>query len=329
MGEARLNGRALTFIPRTPLAGSASSAWIRSATPAYSLLNATELRTLREHDKWVRMVYANLESGPLGDQRSANGGQLPMHTPPTSRAALQENQYTFPYHHICYLDARNVGRTRRHLSWGLEYLCYQRHVQDLVQRLRPGSVLEVGCGDGFFIGQLDASIRRRVGVDLSERAISFAKAFAPSVEFRAIDVDAMTETFDVVAAIEVLEHIEDGEVGRFLRGLARRTKTGGAVVITVPTTNVPLVPKHHRHYDLGLLERQLEKSQAPLAVTNVEYIFRPTQVLRAYLGLTHNRVWSGEIRILERLAWQYVWDHLRVATSKTGSHMVVTLKSHE
>jgi hypothetical protein len=76
---------------------------------------------------------------------------------------------------------------------------------------------------------------------------------------------------------------------------------------------------------LQLFEHELQESGAPLEVSSVEYIFRLTPWLRAYLSLSHNRLWSGEFRAFEILAWHYVWNRLRLATSQTGRHMLVRL----
>lgn len=53
----------------------------------------------------------------------------------------------------------------------------------------------------------------------------------------AVDASKLNETFDVVTAIEVLEHIPDGEVGRFLRTLADRKHKRGPVSCCVTKIN--------------------------------------------------------------------------------------------
>ncbi len=239
---------------------------------------------------------------------------------------LQDQQYQFPYHYIPHLDGRGVGHKARELHWGLKYLCYQLHVRELVRGLAPSSVLDVGCGDGVLLGSLAGEVERRVGVDLSARAIGFARAFYPEVEYLVADAAVLTESFDLVSAIEVLEHIPDDKVGNFFRTLARRARAGGAVLISVPTVVVPLKEKHFRHYDIVSFRAQLEASQCPLRIMRVDYVYHHDYLMRVYKRLTSNRLWTGEIHPLQRHIWRHVWDNLRYSTPDRAHVMVVVLE---
>ena len=194
---------------------------------------------------------------------------------------IQDDKYHFPYHYIPYFDDNGVGVRSRTLFWGLEYLCYLAHIKELAYSLNPSSVLDVGCGDGFFVGMLDHGIVRRVGVDLSERAIRFAQAFHPDVKVRAVDACEPDEVFDLVVAIEVLEHVPDNQAGKFLRTLAERTSVGGHVILSVPTTVIPLKlnKKHYRHYDFELFKEQLASSEAQLEMVRVDYVYRSSRII--------------------------------------------------
>jgi len=238
---------------------------------------------------------------------------------------IQEEQYEYPYHYVPNFDNEGCGRRYRKMTGGFEYLCYVKHVIERVQSINPSSVLEVGCGDGRVIGMIPSHIRR-VGVDLAERAIRFAKAFHDEIDFHATDASALSETFDVVLAVEVLEHIPDKKVSSFFRTLSERTRPGGTVVVTVPTVVKPMIPKHYRHYDRALFAEQLEGSQTKLAIEKVEYIYRDSFWMEVYRRLTSNRFWYFEPHIIRRHMWKYVWSELRYATPQTGTHLVVTLR---
>ena len=239
---------------------------------------------------------------------------------------IQDEQYGFPYHHIPHFDNGGFGVRFRSLHWGFEYLCYLSHTMEVVRSLAPSSVLDVGCGEGCFIGMLDWGVERRVGVDLSKRAIRFAKAFHPDVEFLAVNAQNLEETFEVVSAIAVLEHISDDECSIFLKSLEERTSDDGHVVIIVPTPIIPLSKKHYRHYDLTLLQKQLEQAGVCLDVVNVEYVYKKSWFVELYLRLTHNRYWFIELRVLSRLIWNYVWKRLRKTDEKHGQYLVVILR---
>lgn len=240
--------------------------------------------------------------------------------------SIQEGQYEFPYHHLAHIDDRGNASLSKRLGWGLEYLCYQRHLREKVSALKPLSVLEVGCGDGVFIGSLPLDIPIRVGVDLSSRAIGFAKAFFPHCAFYAVDVDTLNRTFDIVVAVEVLEHVSDEHIEGFLQSLDRRLADGGAVVISVPTTNIPLNKKHYRHYTLALLKAQIDLAGLPWTIENVEYIYRDPWWGRVFRRVFDNRLFSFEFKPFTRLAWRIVWRDYRFALNHSGHHLIATVR---
>ena len=193
--------------------------------------------------------------------------------------------------------------------------------------IKPESVLEVGCGDGYFLGALPPTIQTRVGIDLSERAIAFAKAFHPGVDFRVQNASSMIETFDVVVAIEVLEHIPDDGIASFLRALGERTKEGGKIIVTVPTIVAPLNEKHYRHYSLELLAQQIEISNSGLKILSYEYIFAKPWWYDLFIRVFDNRIFSLEVKPLTAWAWQKIWRRYRYAASTTGLHLVAVLEN--
>jgi len=239
---------------------------------------------------------------------------------------IQNEQYEYPYHHLPHLSEGGIIRYRS-LRWGHKYLCYLYHIKELVESINPDSILDVGCGDGRFLSLLDNSeYEKMIGVDLSERAIRFAKAFNPSIKFENCDAEELSDEFDVVTAIEVLEHIPDKEVDRFLQILESRTKKGGNTIITVPTNNVPTNPKHYRHYDLALLKKELRSAEVQFEIRKIDYIYRSTFLTEAYKSLTENRFWFLEPKFFSKWIWKYVYNNLRFADEDNGEKMVVVLK---
>lgn len=239
---------------------------------------------------------------------------------------IQANQYIFPYHHIPHIDQDGYGSRCRYWKWGYEYLCYQLHIRDIVLKLAPLSVLDAGCGDGAFIGSLKDTVKTLAGCDPVQRAIQFAKAFNPQVEFYTSQVERVPGTFDVVAAIEVLEHLPPENVSHFLRSLAAKTRPGGHIVLSVPTTVMPLNPKHYRHYDMPTLKTELSAADVPLKIVLFEYVYRHSFLAKIYLWVTNNSLWSFELHLLRKVFWKYVWNRLRAADEKTGRHLVVVLR---
>lgn len=99
-----------------------------------------------------------------------------------------------------------------------------------------GSVLEVGCGNGYVLSAIaDAHPRMRVaGSDLSDAGLCHARARVPHAtlvraDARALPFDA---EFDVVGAFDVIEHVPDDEAA--LAALRRALRPGGGLIVTVP-----------------------------------------------------------------------------------------------
>ncbi|MEZ4361332.1 MAG: class I SAM-dependent methyltransferase [Kofleriaceae bacterium] len=241
------------------------------------------------------------------------------------RFALQDAQYEFPYHYLPHLHQGHARRTRS-LRWGREYLCYLLFLAEKIRALAPRSLLDVGCGDGRLLSLVAGEIADCRGVDLSASAIRFARAFVPGARFDELDASALEQRFDVVTAIEVLEHVPDEGVCGFLRTLAERCREDGRVIASVPTTNVPLNRKHYRHYDEALLREQLAASGARLELIELEYVYRQPTWLRLLDRAIDNRHFRLEITALDRALWNHTWQRLRRATAADGQHLVATLR---
>jgi SAM-dependent methyltransferase len=78
---------------------------------------------------------------------------------------------------------------------------------------RPGSlVLDVGCGNGFWIGAVQQSRGRPIGLDLSTGMLAAARTTYPDVPLihaTATDLPFRSASFDAVLALWMLYHVED------------------------------------------------------------------------------------------------------------------------
>jgi SAM-dependent methyltransferase len=126
-------------------------------------------------------------------------------------------------------------------------------------------LLEIGCGQGGFAVRF-ARRFSYVGIDLDETSVSVARrrieqhGTQGDVRLGDLSVLAPDETFDVVCAFEVLEHLE--EDASALREWAGRLRPGGTLVVSVPAGSDRYaawdeLAGHYRRYDppslLGLL----------------------------------------------------------------------------
>jgi 2-polyprenyl-6-hydroxyphenyl methylase/3-demethylubiquinone-9 3-methyltransferase len=96
-------------------------------------------------------------------------------------------------------------------------------------------ILDIGCGGGILaepLGRIGAEV---VGADPSASNIEVAKLHAVqngvSVDYRCTTAEALAdagERFDIVLAMEVVEHVTD--VGLFVRRCAEMVKPGGLMI---------------------------------------------------------------------------------------------------
>lgn len=248
---------------------------------------------------------------------------MPTMAETDAKKARQARQYAFPYHYLPHLEDGSGSRFRS-LEWGLEYLAYQGFIRDVVAGLVPETVLEVGCGDGSFLNGMETNVRR-LGVDLDERAIGLARAMSAGAEFRCCAASEIDEVFDVVLAIEVLEHVPDEAVGDFIGALRDRVRPGGHLVLTVPSTVLPLNPKHFRHYDEALLVEQLRGAFAASDEIVTHRVYREPWWLRLHLKATQNRFWFFESAWTRGVVWRAIQRHCLRADARDGRHVVAVV----
>ena len=147
----------------------------------------------------------------------------------------------------------------------------------VLERLGPGRVLDVGCGEGFESLRFAGSGRQVVGVDYSYEASEAARRAANDVAaecgrpaFSVAQMDAValglaSGTFDAVCSSHLIEHFSDpsGHVAEVARVLA---DTGAAFFLT---PNAPADfenPFHLRLFERDDLARLLQRCFADVWV---------------------------------------------------------------
>ena len=123
-------------------------------------------------------------------------------------------------------------------------LRWARRVKMLSRHLRPGmSVLELGCGTGYFTRELARSGADVVAIDVSPELLEIAKAnhSAPNVRYEiqnAYELNYPDAVFDSVVGSSVLHHLEIEEA---LREIYRVLKPGGTIYFTEPNMLNPQI----------------------------------------------------------------------------------------
>lgn len=118
-----------------------------------------------------------------------------------------------------------------------------RIIQESIAGRAQKSILDIGCGNGFFLEELKRAIKRKnvnyFGVDYSKYKVSEAKKMHSDMEFKVCNLEEAIpygdNTFDVVYSGEVIEHIYDPD--HMLEECKRVLKPGGLLIITTPNLN--------------------------------------------------------------------------------------------
>lgn len=97
----------------------------------------------------------------------------------------------------------------------------------------PLRILDVGCGTGGNAEML-SSFGAVAGVDMSETAVAYCRArgLVRVQRARAEQLPFADESFDLVTALDVVEHLDDDHAG--LREMHRVLRCGGALLVFAP-----------------------------------------------------------------------------------------------
>lgn len=164
-----------------------------------------------------------------------------------------DKQYEAQYHSLEEQNWWFAGR--RHMVWEL--------IEQL-QLPKSAAVLEIGCSGGPLLSQLRAAgYQHATGIDVSEPAITLAQERGlPDVHVMdGARLDFPDQSFDLVIASDVLEHIADEHAA--LKEWRRVLRPGGQLLVFVPAhaylwSQHDVVNHHFRRYSRRHLRQALQ-----------------------------------------------------------------------
>lgn len=99
-----------------------------------------------------------------------------------------------------------------------------------LKRLPVKRILDVGCGTGRLVKFLKSSGYEAVGCDIADEAVKISGQFKGS----ATDLPFRNNSFEMVTAIHLIEHLTFGEMGKFLQEVRRVLKPNGYLYLDTP-----------------------------------------------------------------------------------------------
>jgi SAM-dependent methyltransferase len=148
-------------------------------------------------------------------------------------------------------------------------------------------ILDVGCGTGGMSAHF-AAIGRSVGLDTAPEAANFCSRRGLDMMLGSGSSLPIREaSFDIVSALDVIEHIEDDAA--VLNEMHRVCRPGGLLLVTVPAFRF-LWSKHDdlNHHKRRYIRRQLnaavrEAGFQPLTLSYYNTFLLPAAVLRKFI----------------------------------------------
>ena len=136
--------------------------------------------------------------------------------------------------------------------------------------LNSGSILDFGCGFGFFVGALSNDYRA-LGVDVCASRLELAESWN-SGNFKQFDpqedlVSQFDQKFDVVCAFHVLEHLRDPV--KAIKEWFELLNPGGQLVLEVPNAGDPMleeIPGYNKFFWQRMHLSYFDDSRMELAI---------------------------------------------------------------
>jgi len=231
-----------------------------------ALATATVAKAADADLQFVRQALAadlSRESQWLRDRITALAHAMPG--PPTASAAGSQTQIAAPAGGDALAQAFYPALEQQFRGTAEEIRARQLPYKPWVDGLPPGTVADIGCGRGEWLGLLSEWGRDGIGVDLNPVLVDDLKARG----LRAVHEDAVawlrsqpSDSLSGITSFHVVEHLPMAVLLQLVDEARRALKPGGLLVLetpnpenlTVATQSFWLDPTHQRPLPPALLE---------------------------------------------------------------------------
>jgi len=178
------------------------------------------------------------------------------------------------------MNPEEYARMHQFEDWYWWFVARREAALQFVRDFRPGDgpvrILDAGCGTGALLECLARERGTNVyGADLAVEALAFSRGRGRRglVQADLIALPFRADTFDIVTALDVVEHVEADTAA--LAEIRRVLKPGGILVMSVPAyaflwSSHDEALHHKRRYTAGMLAPRLK--DAGLVTTRMTYL---------------------------------------------------------
>lgn len=164
------------------------------------------------------------------------------------------------------------------------------------------TALDIGCGGGLIAEPMARMGAQVTGIDAAERSIVVARLHAEraglTIDYRhaaAEDLAAEGKRFDIVLALEIIEHVAD--VSAFLAAVAALLRPGGALIMST-------INRTPQAYALAIVGAEYILGWLPRGTHDWNKFVRPSELAA---GLRPHGVTVRALAGLEYSLWRDAW----------------------
>lgn len=128
--------------------------------------------------------------------------------------------------------------------WGRAYRHYFR---EWLPSNRDARIVDLACGGGKLVHFFKShGYINTIGVDISPEQVALARQVPAEIELaNALEfLEANPNSFDLITALDLVEHFHKPEVLRFLDGCAAALRPGGRLILQTPNADSPWGTTH-------------------------------------------------------------------------------------
>lgn len=188
-------------------------------------------------------------------------------------------------------------------------------IRKIISQTYPGyrgkHLLEIGCGTGYVLRELDAMGFRVTGIDMHKEGLVYAKKRVPKATLVRGDLFTYVpcKLFDAVGLFDVVEHIEEDVEA--LQHCARLLSSHGRLFLTVPAREelrsvYDDISGHKRRYTIRTLSDVVEKAGFRIRCIGYFGFFQylPHLFMKRFTLQKRSGSAPDTLSVLQRVVWQ-------------------------